>query len=195
MSIAYLSIKNEPKLCQPLVLAFLGKFISTDAPSQLTWLEAETVRFARRRLRPITPLEIAWMEEVGETLGWGSIFVASAAGILLPARRMVKPVKAHFPAGQKSLVSVVKGLTKYHIWIGVTAMGVSLLHGISLYFAEDQLDIGDWVGAVSATLMIVAGVIGGMLAVNKKNMKRWKKPHVYLLLLAGFFAIIHILAS
>jgi len=59
LPIAYLSIKDEPKLCQQLVLAFLGKFISTDAPSQLTWLEAETVRFARRRLRPITPLEIA----------------------------------------------------------------------------------------------------------------------------------------
>jgi len=139
--------------------------------------------------------EDSWMEEVGETLGWGSVFVASAAGMLLPARRMVKPVKEYFPAGQKSLVSVVKGLTKYHIWIGVTAVGISLIHGISMYFAEDHLDIGDWVGAGSATLMIVAGVIGGMLAVNKKSIKRWKKTHIHLLLAAGFFAIIHILAS
>jgi hypothetical protein len=42
-----------------LVLAFIGKFISTDTPLQLSWLEAEVVRFARRIIRPVTPLEIA----------------------------------------------------------------------------------------------------------------------------------------
>jgi hypothetical protein len=59
LTIAYLSIKDEPKQCQQLVLAFIGKFLSTDVPSQLTWLEAEVVRFASRTLRPITPLELA----------------------------------------------------------------------------------------------------------------------------------------
>lgn len=59
LTIPYLSIKDEPKQCQQLVLAFIGKFISTDVQSQLTWLEAEVVRFASRLLRPITPLEIA----------------------------------------------------------------------------------------------------------------------------------------
>lgn len=58
--IAYLSIEDEPKRCQQLVLAFVGKFISSfDTPSQLSWLETETVRFARRILRPIAPLELA----------------------------------------------------------------------------------------------------------------------------------------
>lgn len=59
LPIAYLSIKDEPKQCQQLVLSFIGKFMSTDVPSNLTWLEAETMRFARRLLRPITPLELA----------------------------------------------------------------------------------------------------------------------------------------
>jgi hypothetical protein len=59
LPIAYLSIKDEPKQCQQLILAFIGKFISTDAPSELAWTEAEAIRFARRLLRPITPLEIA----------------------------------------------------------------------------------------------------------------------------------------
>lgn len=59
LPIAYLSIKDEPKICQQFVLAFIGKFISTESHSQLTWLEAEVVRFASRKLRPITPLEIA----------------------------------------------------------------------------------------------------------------------------------------
>ncbi|WP_096202584.1 transcriptional regulator [Bacillus sp. FJAT-45350] len=59
LPIAYLSIKDEPQKCQQLILAFIGKFLSTDSPAQLSWLEAEIVRFARRLLRPFTPLEIA----------------------------------------------------------------------------------------------------------------------------------------
>ncbi|WP_100405266.1 transcriptional regulator [Bacillus solitudinis] len=59
LPIAYLSIKDEPKQCQQLILSFIGKFISTKAPSHLSWLEAEVVRFCRRMLRPITPLELA----------------------------------------------------------------------------------------------------------------------------------------
>ena len=59
LPIAYLSITDEPKRCQQLVLSFIGKFISTDVPAHLTWLEAETLRYARRLLRPFTPSELA----------------------------------------------------------------------------------------------------------------------------------------
>lgn len=59
LPIAYPSIVDEPKQCQQLVLSFIGKFIASDVSSSLSWLEAETVRFARRLLRPITPLELA----------------------------------------------------------------------------------------------------------------------------------------
>lgn len=59
LSIAYPSIMDEPQQCQQLVLAFIGKFISTDVSSELTWLEAETLRYTRRLLRPITPAELA----------------------------------------------------------------------------------------------------------------------------------------
>ena len=59
LPIAYLSIKDEPQRCQQLILAFIGKFISTVVESQLPWLEAEAVRCARRLIRPITPLEFA----------------------------------------------------------------------------------------------------------------------------------------
>ncbi|WP_055108744.1 hypothetical protein [Paenibacillus ihumii] len=59
LPIAYLSIQDEPEECQQLVLSFIGRFISTDVPSHLPWLEAETMRFARRLLRPFTPIELA----------------------------------------------------------------------------------------------------------------------------------------
>ncbi|HYK73555.1 MAG TPA: transcriptional regulator [Pseudoneobacillus sp.] len=59
LPIAYLSIRDEPKRCQQLILSFIGKFISTDIPSNFSWLEAEAVRYARRLQRPVTPLEFA----------------------------------------------------------------------------------------------------------------------------------------
>ncbi|MFE0555713.1 transcriptional regulator [Paenibacillus sp. NPDC058910] len=59
LPIAYPSIVDEPKQCQQLILSFVGRFVASDVPSSLSWLEAEAVRFARRLLRPITPLELA----------------------------------------------------------------------------------------------------------------------------------------
>lgn len=57
--VAFLSIIEEPKLCQQLVLSFIGKFVSTTVRSELPWLDAECVRFARRKLRPLTTAEFA----------------------------------------------------------------------------------------------------------------------------------------
>lgn len=58
LPIAYLSIIDEPKRCEQLVLSFIGKFIAMDAPCDLTWLEAETFRYARRLFRPFSPSEL-----------------------------------------------------------------------------------------------------------------------------------------
>ena len=46
LPIAYLSITDEPKRCQQLVLSFIGKFVATEVPEGLNWLKAETLRFA-----------------------------------------------------------------------------------------------------------------------------------------------------
>lgn len=59
LPIAHLSIKDEPKRCQQLISTFIGKFMSTDTPSSLSWLEAETLRYARRTLRASPPSELA----------------------------------------------------------------------------------------------------------------------------------------
>lgn len=59
LPVAYLSIVEEPKQCQQLVLSFVGKFITLAVQPNLDWLEAETVRFARRLLRPFSPMELS----------------------------------------------------------------------------------------------------------------------------------------
>ncbi|MCR2805987.1 transcriptional regulator [Paenibacillus soyae] len=59
LPIAYLSIRDEPEFCKQLILSFIGKFLSFDVDGGLTSMEAETVRLARRLLRPFTPNELA----------------------------------------------------------------------------------------------------------------------------------------
>lgn len=59
LPIAYLSIRDDPGMCKQLMLSFVGKFVSQKFPIELSWAEAETLRFARRILRPFTPSELA----------------------------------------------------------------------------------------------------------------------------------------
>ncbi|MHA0856076.1 transcriptional regulator [Paenibacillus sp. CMAA1364] len=59
LPIAYPSIKDDPGVCKQLILAFVGKFLSTTVPCDLNWAEAETLRFARRLMRPFTPRELS----------------------------------------------------------------------------------------------------------------------------------------
>ncbi|MDF2935573.1 MAG: transcriptional regulator [Paenibacillaceae bacterium] len=59
LPIAYLSIREDPGVCKQLVLSFVGKFLSIEAPSEVSWSEAETLRYARRRMRPFTPGELS----------------------------------------------------------------------------------------------------------------------------------------
>ncbi|MFC3798490.1 transcriptional regulator [Cohnella sp. GCM10012308] len=59
LPIAYPSIVEDPGQCQQLVLAFIGHFVASESSFSLNWLEAETIRLARRLPRPIKPLELA----------------------------------------------------------------------------------------------------------------------------------------
>lgn len=59
LPIAYPSIVEAPKQCQQLILSLIGKFVATDVPSTLPWLESEIIRFARRTIRPFTAPELS----------------------------------------------------------------------------------------------------------------------------------------
>ncbi|MCU6709991.1 transcriptional regulator [Paenibacillus sp. J5C_2022] len=59
LPIAYLSIEEDAGVVKQLVLSFVGKFLSTTVNSELTWAEAETIRFARTRMKPFTPKELS----------------------------------------------------------------------------------------------------------------------------------------
>jgi hypothetical protein len=66
LPIAYLSIKEEPELCRQLVLSFVGKLVAMPLTTKLGPAEAETIRFARRLLRPFTSAELAMHQQRSE---------------------------------------------------------------------------------------------------------------------------------
>jgi hypothetical protein len=59
LPIAYLSIREDPGVCKQLAFSFVGKFLSSAVPIELNWAEAETLRFARRLMRPFKPRELS----------------------------------------------------------------------------------------------------------------------------------------
>ncbi|MGG6313960.1 hypothetical protein [Paenibacillus macerans] len=60
LPIAYPAITDEPKRCQQLILSFIGKYVADEGVAEEpNWLEAEAVRFARRRLRPFSSSDLA----------------------------------------------------------------------------------------------------------------------------------------
>ncbi|GBG11061.1 transcriptional regulator [Paenibacillus agaridevorans] len=59
LPIAYPSIKEETSRCQQLILSFIGLFVAANTTPNMGYLEAETLRYARRLLRPFTPTDLA----------------------------------------------------------------------------------------------------------------------------------------
>ncbi|NGZ77195.1 transcriptional regulator [Saccharibacillus alkalitolerans] len=61
LHIAYPSIHEETERCRQLVLAFAGKctVLAPDPSERLSWIEAETLRFARRSLIPFAAGQLA----------------------------------------------------------------------------------------------------------------------------------------
>ncbi|MCQ4087464.1 transcriptional regulator [Saccharibacillus sp. JS10] len=60
LPIAYLSIREEPEKCRQLILAFVGRFLSFHSTlDDLSWLEEEALRYARRLLVPFSAKELA----------------------------------------------------------------------------------------------------------------------------------------
>ncbi|WP_168119590.1 transcriptional regulator [Paenibacillus sp. HB172176] len=66
LPVAYLSIVEDPSLCKQLVLSFVGVFVSQPVSTSMHWTEAETIRFARRLLRPFTTTELSFHLQYSE---------------------------------------------------------------------------------------------------------------------------------
>lgn len=134
------------------------------------------------------------IEEIGQLVGWGSIFVIGAAGLIFPMRRLTKTVMNNFPSMKQFYFSSTKFLGKYHIYIGIIALLLSIGHGLLMYLSEGELEIEGLVGLGAVILMIVAGIVGGILYKNKK-MKNLRFAHKVLMAFTIIVGVLHVLIS
>lgn len=133
-------------------------------------------------------------EEGGGVIGWGAIVFAGAAGLLLPARRTAPKLMRKFPEQKKMMVNGLRYLGKFHIMVGLGAVAAASAHGIMMYLYEGELGTREWLGIVAVASMGIAGVVGAVLAKNKRS-KAIRGLHITLLIIAAAFVAVHLLLS
>lgn len=133
-------------------------------------------------------------EEVGETLGWGTVIAMGAAGVIFILRRSTKTVITNFPDLKNIFIAISKFFGKYHIWIGVLALVFGISHGVTMYLSEGELETDGIIGVASVVFMAIAGIIGAVLF-KKKKLKSLRISHTALIGLAIVIGLIHVVGA
>jgi len=130
-------------------------------------------------------------EEIGEVAGWGAVILIGASGVLYPLRRSTKIVLSKIPSAKIHLIAFSKFLGKRHIFIGISALIISIAHGVSMFIDEGELELEAFTGIGSILLMMGAAIAGGILFKNKKA-KNVRTIHILLIFLASIIGVFHI---
>jgi hypothetical protein len=133
-------------------------------------------------------------EDLGKTVGWGTVVAMGAAAVIFPVRRSMKSVITNFPGAKSIFISFSKFLGKYHIFIGVTALALSIVHGVTMYLNEGELESEGLIGLGSVAFMTLAGILGAVLTKKKKS-KSLRTTHTILIAFAIIIGIVHILGA
>lgn len=134
------------------------------------------------------------LEDIGETVGWGTVVAMGVAGLIFPLRRVMKKIITNYPVLKNSFIAISKFLGKNHVLIGIFALVLSGVHGVLMYLSEGQLESEGIIGLAAAVLMVVAGIFGAILLKNKK-VKSYRLTHTLLIAFAFLFGLVHIFTS
>ncbi|MBB6445138.1 hypothetical protein [Bacillus benzoevorans] len=133
-------------------------------------------------------------EEIGKMLGWGTAAAMGAAGVFFPIRRSMKWTIANLPSAKSFVISLTKFLGKIHVPLGIAALVISIVHGVTMFMSEGELEGEGFIGLASVIFMAIAAIFGATLMKNKKA-KTVRTIHISLLGLALLIAIIHIFTA
>ncbi len=133
-------------------------------------------------------------EDIGEAVGWGTVITMIIAGLIYPIRRSMKLVITNFPGLKKMYISISRFFGKYHIFIGIIALVLSIIHGIFMYLSDGELESEGIIGLGAVGLIVIASIVGSVLFKNKK-VKSLRTTHTILIVLAFLVGAIHIFVS
>ncbi|WP_342431514.1 hypothetical protein [Neobacillus sp. FSL H8-0543] len=133
-------------------------------------------------------------EEIGKTIGWGTVIAMGAAGLIFPIRRSAKWIITNYPKSKNIFISISKFLGKYHLYLGLIALALSIFHGVAMYLSEGKLESEGIIGLGAVIFMMIAGILGTVLFRNKKvNILR--TTHTTLIAFALLIGFVHIITS
>jgi hypothetical protein len=132
-------------------------------------------------------------ENIGEMAGWGTVLTMGAAGILFPIRKSAKWILTNVPEVKSIFISISKFFGKYHLFIGIVALTLSLFHGVAMYLSEG-LEIEGMIGLGALILMVLASIFGTVLFKNKK-VKSLRTTHTVLMAITLLIGFVHIVTS
>jgi hypothetical protein len=133
-------------------------------------------------------------EELGKTIGWGTITAMGTAGLIFPLRRSMKKVTTNYPGAKKRYITITKFFGNYHTIFGITALALGIVHGVTMYLSKGELEDEGIIGLVAIVFMVIAGILGAVLFKNKKS-KTLKTTHSTLIAIAILIGMVHIFAS
>lgn len=133
-------------------------------------------------------------EDLGETVGWGTIIAMGTAGLIFPIRRSSKSIITNYPKSKKAVLSISKFVGKYHLFIGTIALTMGIIHGVTMYLSEGNLESEGIIGLGAFLLMMLAAFFGTILFKNKK-MKSLRTIHTALIAVTFLVGFIHIISS
>lgn len=133
-------------------------------------------------------------EEGGKLLGWGTVIAIGGAGVLMPLRRGSRNLIKKFPNAKDGIISALKLVSKSHVWIGVTALSLSIIHGVLMYLNEGEFGFREIAGTISVGLMAVAAIFGVLLVKNKGN-QQFRSIHFGFLIVAVLIGAVHVLIA
>ena len=130
-------------------------------------------------------------KEIGGVVGWGTVVAMGAAGVIFPIRKSAKWVITNYPKSKNKFIWLSKFIGKYHMLIGIIALALGIVHGVTMYISEGELEGKGILGLGAVIFMIVAGIFGAVLNKNKK-VKSLRTTHTILIVFAIMIVIVHI---
>jgi hypothetical protein len=135
------------------------------------------------------------IESIGEFFGWVTLGVSVVgAASLFFFRKGLAKFKNAAPEMKDMLKSGATVMRKWHFPLGLIAFGIAIIHGVMMFFHEKELEMNEWTGMVTLGMMVIAVILGIVLALKKKMSSGMRRVHSVIFMIAGAVAFFHIVA-
>ncbi|HBI03457.1 MAG TPA: hypothetical protein DDY49_05445 [Paenibacillaceae bacterium] len=133
------------------------------------------------------------IESIGQFFGWVTLGVSfiGAASLFFFRKALVKFNNAS-PEMKDMLKSGATIMRKWHVPVGLIAFGIAMVHGVIMFFHETVLEMNEWTGIATLGMMVIALILGIVLALKKKISTGLRRVHSVIFMLAGIVLFFHI---